>query len=335
MRLPACLLQKGTCFSTDTWTVYCPEHAELCDSSGSQDADMREKRQALRSLRREQQQLRQQAGAGAAAAVEAAAGAARRSPAARKAMTVASRQKADDSRQQPPPAKRRRASEVSPTGAAPAADPSSKQRLAVEPRPNGSAAAAAAASAAAGLPPAANGKQGSTGQGAAQTEDEPGASGVAELAVAEERVRQEKQHLQELQRQVQEQERHLVPPPQEQLQAEPQQQQQEQPQLSGAVHGMDDTTAAGQQQLEEEQGQLQQEEEEGLPADVKGLVQEVYGKVAPDRVPQAQAYLWKEGVRSFRWVLYAYALPKTSSRANFCLHALRAHAMPYQNPPSI
>ena len=75
--------------------------------------------------------------------------------------------------------------------------------------------------------------------------------------------------------------------------------------------------------------------EEGLPADVKGLVQEVYGKVAPDRVPQAQAYLWKEGVRSFRWVLYAYALPKTSSRANFCLHALRAHAMPYQNPPSI
>jgi hypothetical protein len=159
-------------------------------------------------------------------------------------------------------------------------------------------------------------------------------------------VRQEKQRLQELKQQVQE--RHLVPPHQQHLEEHPQQQE-EQPQqeLSGAAQGVDDTAAAGQQQQLEEaqkqqqqQEQLQQGDEEGLPADVVGLVQEVYGRVAPDLAAQAQAYLWREGVRSFRWVVGACAgkhgdwAAAHAQQACCCLPALCAHAARNQHLPS-
>ena len=49
----------------------------------------------------------------------------------------------------------------------------------------------------------------------------------------------------------------------------------------------------------------QQQQQEGgpdqLPGDVRALLREVFGRVLPATIPAAEAYLWAEGVRSFRW----------------------------------
>ena len=57
--------------------------------------------------------------------------------------------------------------------------------------------------------------------------------------------------------------------------------------------------AGGQQQ--QQQQQQQQGGPDQLPGDVRALLREVFGRVLPGTIPAAEAYLWAEGVRSFRW----------------------------------
>ena len=66
------------------------------------------------------------------------------------------------------------------------------------------------------------------------------------------------------------------------------------PHLAGAapVSGL---LPARQQQQQQQQGGSGQ-----LPADVRQLLREVFGPVLPAAIPAAEAYLWAEGVRSFR-----------------------------------